>query len=107
MPKNSTITTLLITIDGQEYEVTTRPADLVAAEYAMRRDKVANPTENAPILMQTRLAHAAFGRAHPEHPAARDWPKFLESVENIAEDKDDDEPDPLDPTQLMDTSTWP
>jgi hypothetical protein len=109
MPKNTTAAHLRMTLDGETFELVTKPADLVAAEHSMRREKIPNPTENAPILMQTKLAFAAFGRVHPEHPVARDWPKFLTALDDLAEDSDEDEqePDPLDPTQPADTSSWP
>jgi hypothetical protein len=96
-----------VVLDGESFDVLTKPADMLAAERALARDKIANPIETAPIQTQTRLMFAAFGRSYPDHPAARDWPKFVELLDDY-EDLDVNEPgELLDPTQSADTANSP
>jgi len=87
-----------LTLDGERYELVSRPADFLAAERALGREKITNPAETAPMALQFRIVFAMWGRSFPEHPAARDWPKFLELIEDI-EDLEAGEGELLDPTR--------
>lgn len=98
-----------VTLDGQAYEVMTKPADMLAAERMLAREKIANPIETAPIQTQTRLIFAAVSRCYPDHPAARDWPKFVEMLDDFEDLDTEPETGPgdaLDPTHPADSENW-
>lgn len=100
---------LLVILDGQRLEVLTKPADMLAAEKMLAREKISNPLETAPIQTQTRLLFAAVSRLYPDHPAARDWPKFVELLDDFEDltPEDPDEDGELVPTQAVESGNWP
>jgi hypothetical protein len=96
-----------VTLDGQRFELTSRPSDFLAAERALGREKITNPAETAPMQLQFRIVYAMWGRSFPEHPAARDWTKFLELVDEV-EDLDAGEAgELLDPTRPEESASSP
>lgn len=97
-----------VILDGEPFDVTTKPADMLAAERMLAREKIPNPIETAPIQTQTRLLFAAVSRTYPDHPAAKDWPKFVELLDDF-DDLDADAAEtgePLDPTQPAGSESW-
>jgi hypothetical protein len=95
-----------LTLDGERLEITTNVGDYLAAERFLGREKIENPVATAPMQMQLRVAFGALTRTYPEHPVARDWPKFQAALDDL-EDLDSGEGEPMDPTRSEDSESWP
>lgn len=97
-----------LTLDGERVEITTSVADYLAAERFLGREKIDNPIQNAPMQMQMRVAFGALTRTYPDHPTARDWPKFQAALDDL-EDLDASEAGDglLDPTRVEGSASWP
>lgn len=97
-----------LTLDGERLEVTTSVADYLAAEQYLGKQNIANAIETAPMQMQMRVVFGALSRTVPEHPVARDWPKFVAALDDLDDlDAAPEEAGLMDPTRAEDSASWP
>lgn len=85
-----------LTVDGEVLRIKTCFADQLRAERALGRSPM-----DAPMEQVAQVWFAAFKRRYPDHPAAKAFGRFsdaLQAHEDVERD-DEDEPDPLVPTQ--------
>jgi|SRR5215831_740973 len=88
---------IVLTLAGDEVKITTAAWDQLNAERAIGRGVMESPVE---LGMQ--VWYSALKRMHPEHPCAKTFRIFVESLE-ASEDEEDSEPESLDPTRPVAT----
>jgi hypothetical protein len=80
-------------LSGEEVKITTAAWDQLNAERA-----IGSGVQDHPIELGMQVWYSALRRQHPDHPAAKAFRMFVESLE-AAEEEDTAGPDGLDPTR--------
>ena len=93
----SFVNRITLTLAGEEVKITTAAWDQLNAERAIGRGVMESPVE---LGMQ--IWYSALRRQHPEHPCAKTFRVFVESLE-ASEDEDEAGADTMDPTRRADT----
>jgi hypothetical protein len=84
-----------LVLDGEKLRVVTSAQDQLNAERGLGH----SPAET-PVELGIRVWWCAFRRAYPEHPAAKAFRTFVDSLDaaDEIEPPPEGEPDPMDPT---------
>jgi hypothetical protein len=88
-------TTVVITVDGERYQVRTHAGDQLNAERQIGK----NPADT-PVELGMRVWWNALKRTYPDAPPSKSFRTFVDGLDEAdeLEPKDEDEPDALDPT---------